>query len=239
MNPDADKAPRRLVIGCGTGRCGTVSLVKFLNSQRGISMLHEGVPGSEQQTHHLIPWYDGEAQLWAWLATLEETSGAARWYGDVCFSFLPYLPAIFKRHPAARAICLERDRQQVVRSYLRKTEGRNHWFQHDGNGWMVDPEWDQCYPDYAEPDKRKALELYWDQYHCTAKEYCARFPRQFLLLPTTALNEASGRSKLLEFIGYDVEAAVERQFRANASQQGRLRRAAGRLSSILAAGRRS
>ena len=228
---------KHLVIGCGTGRCGSVSLVKFLDSQPGVSMLHEGVIGGDRRVHHLVPWYDGETQLWSWLAELENSSGDADWYGDVGFYFLPYLPAIFKRHPTSRAICLERDRKQVIRSYLEKTEGRNHWFRHEGDGWAQDPEWDPCYPHYAEQDKRKALGLYWDQYHSTAMEYCARFPDQFLLLPTAALNEVSGRRKLLEFIGYEVERAVDGQFRANASYKNRLRRTMTRVSSLFGAGR--
>lgn len=228
---------KRLVIGCGTGRCGTVSLVKFLDSQPGISMLHEGVIGSERRVHHLVPWYEGETQLWSWLAELENRSGDADWYGDVGFYFLPYLPAIFKRYPTSRAICLQRDRKQVIRSYLEKTEGRNHWYWHGANRWTQDPEWDPCYPHYDQPDKRKALGLYWDHYACVAMEYCARFPDQFLLLPTNALNELSGRRKLLEFIGYEVERAVEGQFRANASYKNRLRRTVTRVSSLFGSDR--
>jgi len=82
-----------------------------------------------------------------------------------------------------------------------------------------------------------ALGLYWDHYACVAMEYCARFPDQFLLLPTNALNELSGRRKLLEFIGYEVERAVEGQFRANASYKNRLRRTVTRLSSLFGSDR--
>jgi hypothetical protein len=230
LNAPAQVTTKRLVIGCGTGRCGTVSLVKFLNAQAGISVLHEGVV-DDGRMHHLVPWYGGEAQLWSWLARLEAMSNDATWYGDVGFYFLPYLPAIFDRYPMARVICLERSRKAVIRSYLEKTEGRNHWYRHNGVGWQQDPEWDDCFPWYDEPDKAKALGLYWDHYHCTAVEYRARFPRQFMLLPTAALNEVDGRRRILEFIGHDVAGAADGEFRSNAIYKNRLRRAATYLSS--------
>jgi len=77
LNPDT----RRLIIGCGTGRCGTVSLTKFLNSQTGVSVLHEGA--GTDKVHHSIPWYSGEERLWHWLDELERLAGDVRWYGDV------------------------------------------------------------------------------------------------------------------------------------------------------------
>lgn len=222
---------KRLIIGCGTGRCGTVSLMKFLNAQVKIAVLHEGVL-DDRRIHHLIPWYGGETRLWSWLARLETISGDAEWYGDVGFYFLPYLPLIFERYPDARAICLERSRKEVIKSYLEKTAGRNHWYRHGGIGWEEDAEWDDCFPSYAEPDKAKSLGLYWDHYHCTALEYVARFPDQFMLLPTAALNDASGRRRILEFIGHDAAEAGGGEFHANATYKNRLKRFIERLSSL-------
>lgn len=46
-------------------------------------------------------------------------------------------------------------------------------------------------------------------------EYCALFPDQFMLVPTSALNTTKGRLKILEFIGYDREAMLDGRFRAN------------------------
>ncbi|MGH8282653.1 MAG: sulfotransferase [Gammaproteobacteria bacterium] len=232
MQENRDK--RQLIIGCGTGRCGTVSLVKILNSQAGISVLHEGVT-SDRRFHHLVPWYEGETQLWSWLTELEALTNNAKWYGDVGPYFLPYLPKLFKRYPASRAICLERNRKEVIRSYLQKTEGRNHWYRYKGVGWAEDPEWDHAFPDYAEPDKSKALGLYWDQYHCTASEYCALYPDNFILLPMTALNETNGRLKILKFIGYDGPGMFEGRFHANESYKNRLRKSLMRLSSLFRA----
>lgn len=228
MQTDADN--RHLVIGCGTGRCGTVSLTKFLDGLGDVSMIHEGVT-TQHGPHHLVPWYHGQAQLWSWLGELEKMSGDTPWYGDVGFYFLPYLPDIFERYPDAHAICLERDRGQVVKSYLKKTDTRNHWYNHDGVGWEIDPEWDAMYPSYTEPDKARAIGLYWDQYHCTALEYAARFPDQFLLVPTQALNSAAGRRRILAFIGHDASAAAEGQFHFNASYRGRLKRVMARVAS--------
>lgn len=205
--------PRQLIIGCGTGRCGTVSLTRFLNNQEGVSILHEGVVNGV--THHIVPWYEGEAQLWRWLEDLEKLTNGARWYGDVGPYFLPYVPKILQRYPLTRVICLERGRRAVVKSYLEKTKGRNHWYLHKGTGWKEDPEWDIAFPVYAEPNKARALELYWNGYHAKALEYQALFPDNFMLLPTSALNLRGGRLKLLEFLGIHGANKLEGQFHAN------------------------
>lgn len=68
--------------------------------------------------------------------------------------------------------------------------------------------------------------------HCV--EYAARFPDQFMLLPTAALNDASGRRRILEFIGHDAAGAGYGEFRASATYKNRLKRSIGRLSSLLA-----
>ena len=86
---------------------------------------------------------------------------------------------------------------------------------HKGVGWKEDDEWDNTFPYYAELNKSKAIGLYWEQYHSTALEYCALFPDQFMLVPTSALNTTKGRLKILGFIGYDREAMLDGQFRAN------------------------
>jgi len=100
---------------------------------------------------------------------------------------------------------------------------------HEGNGWQRDPEWDDAFPYYDEPDKAKALGLYWEHYHCTAREYGARFPRNFMLISTAALNERSGRMKILEFIGYDGIARLEGRFHANEIR----RRSLGKVLNLL------
>ena len=193
-------------------------------------MFHEGVISGN--AHHVIPWHDGEPQLWAWLEKLEELARHVNWYGDVGFYFLPYLPEIFKRYPTSRAVCLERLKKEVIRSYLGQTKGRNHWYRHRGVGWAEDPEWDHAFPHYAEPDKAKALGLYWDQYHSTALEYCARFPDNFMLIPMAALNLTAGRLRILEFIGYDDPPVLEGQYRANELPRRGMKKSLKRLFSL-------
>lgn len=233
---DLDRS-RQLVIGCGTGRCGTVSLMKFLNSHAGITMYHEGA--IDGRGHHLLPWRGGEAQLHKWLTELEGYTGNTRWYGDIGPYFLPYLPEILKFDPEARVICLERNKSEVIKSFLRKTAGRNHWYKHGGIGWTEDPEWDPSFPHYAEPDKSRALGLYWDYYHSTAAEYRALFPDNFLFLPTLALNKTSGRLKILEFIGYDGPTVSGGIFKANAARKNGLRQLPARLTALFRSDKQS
>lgn len=111
---------RRLVIGCGTGRCGTVSLVKFLNCQAQVCMLHEGVVGDDE--HHIVSWYGDDVHLWTWMTELEHLTGEAKWYGDVGPYFLPYVPEIIRHYPGSRVLCVERQRKDAVESLMRNNE---------------------------------------------------------------------------------------------------------------------
>lgn len=180
-------------------------------------MLHEGLTANN--VNHVIPWYEGDAILWPWLARLKESTGNARWFGDTGFYFLPYLPKIFQRDASTRAICLERKKKQVIKSYLRKTVGKNHWYEHRGIGWRTDTMWDREFPSYAEEDKAKAIGLYWDYYHATAMEYCARFPGNFMLMRTAALNTSAGRLRILAFINHTEPHVIHGRFREDVSHK--------------------
>ena len=47
---------KRIVIGLGTGRCGTLSLTGLLNSQRSARVTHEGTPLGQGQAWKEQTW---------------------------------------------------------------------------------------------------------------------------------------------------------------------------------------
>ena len=182
----------QLVIGLGTGRCGTHSLAHLLNQQNAAKVDHERVD-------HQIRWHGSEEAVQTFL---DEAVAQIQFQliGDVAFYYLPYVEVILARQPKVKFICLQRACKETVASYLQKTDGRNHWMDHDGRNWQLS-RWDACYPKYAVPDKESALTLYWYDYYFTATRLQALYPQQFRLFPMTALNSKAGQHAILAFLG--------------------------------------
>lgn len=183
-----------IVLGIGTGRCGTNSLAAILDAQPDARVTHEALP-------HL-PWESDAVLLNERIGQLRARD--ARVAGDVAFYYLPYVRPILEQLPDARVVCLRRDRAETVRSYLAKADGRNHWMRHDGSRWRLDPIWDACYPKYERDGIRPALEAYWDEYYSTVAELEAEFPHNVRLWEMEeALNTREGLEGVLDFVGLE------------------------------------
>lgn len=182
----------QLVIGLGSGRCGTQSLAHLLDQQSAAKVYHERVD-------HQIRWHGSEQEIHTFLDEAV-AQDEFQLIGDVAFYYLPYVEAILARQPNVKFICLQRDCKETVVSYLQKTSGRNHWMEHDGRSWQLS-RWDDCYPKYAVPDKESALTLYWYDYYFTATRLQALYPQQFRIFPMTALNSKAGQHTILAFLG--------------------------------------
>ena len=187
------ESPSRLVIGLGTGRCGTVSLSRLLNRQPNWRIFHEAVAGA-------VGWSGSgdllEARMANWLQPPH-----FQVVGDVASYYLPYCRRILQMHPETRFLCLERPREQVIESFMRKTPGTNHWQPHDGQGkWRLCSTYDKNFPKYPDAgDKRKAIGAYWDEYQHEATILERELPECFRIFPTSALNEDQGVQNILDF----------------------------------------
>lgn len=133
-----------IVIGIGTGRSGTASLAKLLNTQRDAVCFHEMNPscvrfhGTPRPILNTIDEFQaiiegGDPSL----LTVDLGRGvAARAYdrlrgmprlrllGDIAFYYLTYVEQILARNPRVRFVCLQRDRAETVESWLRQAEIR-------------------------------------------------------------------------------------------------------------------
>lgn len=181
-----------LIIGLGTGRCGTLSLATLLDRQPAAHVTHE-------RWHRHTAWTGS-------LAVVDQAIGQmlsenTTLTGDVAHYYLPYVPHIARRVPQARFVCLERNREEVIESFLHKI-GRGHrWLEHDGSHWQTDPVWDKCFPKYPITDRRRAIARYWDEYAEHARHLAETLPDRFRIFPTETLNTESGQQTLLAFAG--------------------------------------
>lgn len=159
---------RHLIIGLGTGRCGTVSISNLLSEQENTKVFHEGI--GKLGKDRLLPWETIDEEWWI-LNIKSLFSCDEDHVGDVAFYYLPYVDLLRKHFSfQLKLFALKRDREETINSYMKKTKNRNHWYNHDGIKWKKDPVWDKCYPKFDEKDKYKAIGLYWDYYYKVVEE---------------------------------------------------------------------
>ena len=183
-----------IIIGCGTGRCGTVTLSILLDSQEGFRIGHESIR---------MPWdFDGQyAQT-----SLEFFKSLEATCGDVASWYLPYVKYYLQHEDRVKIICLKRDREEVVRSFLTKTGWKraNHWTSHNSIYYREQPTvpqaFDMHFPKYDLPSSL-ALVKYWDEYYKKAEALERRFDGRFKIFDMGfVLNTDEGQRKLFSFI---------------------------------------
>lgn len=222
---------QQIFIGLGTGRCGTVSLSSFLCGQPNTHVIHEGYAKGDQYNRvvheerikggkgdrHLFRWDGRSKEVVSYLENLGQYLGAQR-FGDVGYYFLPHAEAILEKWPEAKFVVLKRERSATVESFLRKTEGRNHWMNHDGSQWQRDSKFDPTFPTLDAPSKRVAVKQYWDLYYERVGDLMKSYPSAFTLHDVHDLNEREGRREILSFLGYNTsEMKLSGTYRRNAS----------------------
>lgn len=185
---------KKVVIGIGTGRCGSVSLGHLLAHQKGAAVSHEGRP--------MLPWQHSEA---AFAGKWQELMGRrGDLVGDVCHSWLPYVADLVRVCPEVRIVCLQRDCAKVVDSFELKVarKRKNHWMAHDGKRWTRDPRYDPTFPKYPVADMREALALYCRDYYAQVDELIGTYPDNIRKWTTeAALNTDEGMRSVLDFVG--------------------------------------
>jgi len=182
---------KQTIFGLGTGRCGTTTLSQMLTHQKSSNVSHElggAIP--------FLPWKKHRPSLINFLHRIIKRKEV--YVGDISFYLLPYISDIIDIFPNSKFIVLKRDKQETISSYIKKTEGRNHWMNHDGRKWNLDV-WDRCYPKYNVDNKFDAISNYYDEYY----ETCDKIKNDnFFFLNTEDLNNKSRSFEVFEFCGY-------------------------------------
>lgn len=234
-----------IVIGLGTGRSGTASLAKLLSNQRDALCFHEMNPscirfsGTSRPILSAIDDYqailDGgdpsmltvdlsrpvAAKAYDKLSKMQRV----RLIGDVAFYYLTYVEAIAARNPNVRFLCLRRDIDETVVSWMNKLRvsrwwskyladrfgslitrapfytSRNHFMNHDGTEWEIDLLWDKCFPKFEARSKPEAIRKYCEFYYAEAERLAARFAPIFRFVETDQMNDRDYQVGILDFVG--------------------------------------
>ena len=189
-----------LLLGLGTGRSGSTTLVKLWKNQKACYASHEHPPR--------LPWAGGASRLEFHKRRLDLLLESFNFVADAAHWWLPHIDYIMDNYKDVRVIIMKRERKTTVSSFLKIKGGGykgsiNHWMKHDGTYWAKNI-WDECYPSYDARDMEKAIGMYWDNYYATVERIMQRFPSSVRIFETERLGEPGAQTEILSFCGFAV-----------------------------------
>jgi hypothetical protein len=188
-----------LILGLGTGRCGSTSISKLLENQDDCYCYHEHPPR--------LTWEINPSRWNFHKRRLDILLNHYRFVGDISHWWLPYIDLILEHYENVRVVVLKREKAATIKSFLKikkiAATGRmlNHWVNHDGTYWIKTP-WDECYPSYDVSSVEEALNLYWEQYYDTVDKLTRRAPSSVRTFPTEHLSDKATQLEILSFCGF-------------------------------------
>lgn len=201
---------KRFVFGLGTGRCGTYTLYRLLEAQKNFFSTHELGALTWSSTSPVES--DKLLQMWRFLYKLESNAPTVKYISNSALYWISYTSEIMSYLVNPRMICLYRDRQTIIESYMAYMPNVNHWTSHDSRHWD-DNKWSRLnrseqWPSYDLPID-EAIGRYWDEYMGRAEFWANKFPEAFMLIETgEAFNSQCGQKRIFDFIGIPEEDRV-------------------------------
>ena len=194
------KRPRKsqLIIGIGTGRCGSSSLAQLLKEQHSNGFFSHEHPVR-------LKWGESDQRLDWHLQRLKILSGHFDYFGDVSHWWLPHCEKLLSLYPNCKIVALQRSKSKTIQSFvnIKKTKhgSINHWSSNDSS--RVQNAWDECYPTYPITKVDECLDAYWEDYYARVHALHEKFPTSIHIVNTERLAEPEIQEKLLEFCGFD------------------------------------
>ncbi len=205
-----------IIIGLGTGRCGTMTLATHLSMQKGVVVTHEDCRMPWVFDYFKIQYAMG--CIFGKIVSDERVKVA----GDVASWWLHYVPYINERYPdAVRFVCLQRKKSETVNSFINKVKKANHWTAYDSKYRDDVPSnpFDECYPWFDLP-KDKAVNKYWADYYRRAQELEKQFDN-FKIFPMECMNTAAGLGEIFSHVGLSGKLTLDTTLKLNESKEAK------------------
>jgi sulfotransferase family protein len=222
-------SPPRIILGLGTGRCGTRSLANLLNRQPRTRITHEEPPR--------LPWNVKDRDAICRRLDRMQQTRQGEVIGDVASYFLPYAERAIEYSPSIRLVCLKRPRDEVVQSFMSWLDSvhplpTNHWARVPATGVYHHPVWSRIFPQYDIQDREEGIGRYWDEYSERAESLEKQFPDNFRIFDwRTALTTQAGQHAMFDFCGYRAgEHVIDLRIHENKGQSAPVREAPGHKS---------
>lgn len=225
---------KKIIIGLGTGRCGTRSLTKLLNEN--------GIPATHEKWR--LVWKPDKERC---LRVLKKMVDAGE--SDVGFYWLNYVDIVLSKYPSTKFVCFKREKEKVLESFSRTSIESDPilcsliWtrFNVEGECYKlcdhVTPEeieqmdystreWVETYwnePFYNDTmkcvnhfegydltNKKSYMNKYYDDYYIKSEKLEKEYPNNFRIMDMlNTLNTEEGKHKLFNFIGIVPNTAIQ------------------------------
>lgn len=227
----------KLAMILGSGRCGSYSAHALLKKQRGVLSTHE---------HYHMPWNVDPGSCYKALLRMVYLQTSQRgmldfqepvgYYlrVDAAFYWLNYAQFVFSMIPGARMLCLYREKDEVVESFVRHMPEQNHWTaadskHYDPEKWGSASSFSDQFPSYDLP-KEEAIAKYWEEYYTTAEAVESVYGQNFFRIVDFRdfLNNAAVQHRHMVWLGVDPgKLQVQTEIHLNYGELPKSRRAAG------------
>jgi hypothetical protein len=197
--------PGKVLLGIGSGRCGSTSLAAMLSMVEDSCCTHENPP--------LLDWAPEDAQLKFHIRRFKLLADHYSLVADVSHWWLNALDVFFESFPTSKVVGLFRDVDECVESFMNiKGHGRrsfNHWAM-DGHGTWIPHRWDSTYPSYpvpsyskSQPDRAKyeMIARYVEEYNAAMQDRAARQPERMVLVRTEELDDPATQEMIFGLAG--------------------------------------
>ena len=205
--PKLDR-PGRVVLGLGTGRCGSTTLSAAFRDRPGLCGTHENPP--------YVNWTPLAAQVDFHVRRFQLLTQYFSVVFDAAHWWLNLQQRIFAAFPDSKLIGLVRETDSCVSSIL-KFQGRGagslNYYATPHNGLWRPGLWDPTYPSYSVPagvlpgsdeafaTKRAMITQYVADYNRELTALADRHPQRVLIVRTEALNAPETNQRLSDFVG--------------------------------------
>jgi hypothetical protein len=204
--------PGDVVLGVGTGRCGSTTLTMAVAQMHDTCSTHEIPP--------LIFWDPVEEQVRFHFERLRLLTDYFALVFDASHWWLNVLGRFFAEFPAGKVVGLHRDTEPCVRSFLaikgRGPASTNHWAP-PGNTIWLQASWDPTYPSYPlstestlDLDAAKAamIERYVSEYNQALRSLAETNAGRLHLMRIEDLNDPAAVARLGTFLGGPISMPV-------------------------------
>lgn len=166
----------KVILGTGSGRCGTTSLAYLFNKQDQTIVSHSCPYTRKQECFSanrlLMP--DVPLDKWNPKDHLSNLFNRDKYFSvDCSCTWISVLEIVWFLYPEIKVVCLQRDKTSTIESFM----NLNHPYIHD----------------------EEQISHYYDIVYSLANDWSQKRPEFFLLAPTSSLDSESGRQRLLEF----------------------------------------
>ena len=174
-----------IVIGYGTGRCGTQSLASFLNQQEGFNVTHEKVPlGWTPFNAHR------EQSIKKFISTAEYV------IGDIGYYWVNHIDYMLKEYPKTKVINITRKDEEVIESFWTYKAHVREFVSFMENEWFG-------HPYHSDRPTKDAIARMVKWYRYCEKELKLFYPDNIYQLDTYDLNNKDKLIDLLNWLGVE------------------------------------